>query len=181
MSVRRRIPASLLFIALAALPGLAQEVVVTLDPAKSSVQFTLGDVLHTVHGTFKIKSGEVRYDPATGKAAGQIVIDVKSGDTGSAARDRRMHKDILESDKYPEAVFVPDKIASESVHGTLRIHGTDHDVTFAAKVQMQGGMVTASSSFTMPYVQWGMKNPSNFILRVNPTVDLQMNVSGRNR
>ena len=181
MSVLRRIPASLLFLALTALPGLAREVVVTLDPAKSTVQFTLGDVLHTVHGTFKIKSGEVRYDPATGKAAGQIVIDVKSGDTGSAARDRRMHKDILESDKYPEAVFVPDKIAPDSVHGTLRIHGADHDVTFATKVQMQGGDVTASSSFTLPYVQWGMKNPSNFILRVNPTVDLQMNVTGRNR
>ena len=63
MSVLRRIPASLLFLALTALPGLAREVVVTLDPAKSTVQFTLGDVLHTVHGTFKIKSGEVRYDP----------------------------------------------------------------------------------------------------------------------
>ena len=35
----------------------AQEMVLDLDSALSEVNFTLPDVVHTVHGTFKLKSG----------------------------------------------------------------------------------------------------------------------------
>jgi hypothetical protein len=33
--------------------------------AKTMVNFTLGDVLHTVHGVFDVKHGAVHFDPAT--------------------------------------------------------------------------------------------------------------------
>jgi hypothetical protein len=36
----------------------AQESVFVLDPSKSSVGFALGASLHTVYGTFKLKSSE---------------------------------------------------------------------------------------------------------------------------
>ncbi len=36
----------------------AQETSFQVDPAQSNVKFTLGDVLHTVHGTFKVKGGD---------------------------------------------------------------------------------------------------------------------------
>ena len=93
----------------AALQGVprvvAGEMVLDLDPAQSEVSFTLPDVVHTVHGTFKLKHGAISFDPATGKATGEVIVDVSSGDSGSPARDRRMHKDILESSRYPTAVF----------------------------------------------------------------------------
>src|ERR1700730_11552276 len=79
----------------------AQEMVLDLDPAQSEVNFTLSDVVHTVHGSFKLKSGTVRFDPTTGKAAGEVIVDVTSGNSGSPSRDSRMHKDILESSRYP--------------------------------------------------------------------------------
>ena len=63
--------------------------------------FTLGDVLHTVRGSFKLKRGSVRFDPDTGQAGGEIVVDVTSGNTNGDARDRRMDKAILESARYP--------------------------------------------------------------------------------
>ncbi len=37
----------------------AQQVQVILDPARTKIEWTLGDVLHTVHGTFKLKSGNI--------------------------------------------------------------------------------------------------------------------------
>ena len=37
-------------------PAVAQETVLELDPAQTQVSFTLGDVLHTVHGTFKLET-----------------------------------------------------------------------------------------------------------------------------
>ena len=53
---------------------LAEEAVVTLDPAKSQVEFTLESTLHKVHGSFKLKSGTINYDTATGVARGAIVV-----------------------------------------------------------------------------------------------------------
>src|SRR5690349_13265330 len=81
------------------------EIVLDLNPAQTEINFTLPDVLHTVHGTFQLKSGTVRFDPATGAASGAVIVDVSSGASGSPARDRRMHKEILESGRYPEAIF----------------------------------------------------------------------------
>src|SRR6202008_2227584 len=87
-------------------PVFAQETVLALDPAQTKVEFTLSDILHTVHGAFKLKRGTIRYDFASAKAAGEIVIDAQSGQSGSQARDQRMHKNILESDRFPEISFV---------------------------------------------------------------------------
>src|ERR1700686_2361186 len=92
----------------------AQDLTLELDPAHTTIRFTLGDVLHTVNGTFKLKSGTIHFNPGTGTASGSVVVDVTSGDTGSNARDRKMHKEILESAKYPEATFTPTKVSGPS-------------------------------------------------------------------
>ncbi|MDQ6706889.1 MAG: YceI family protein, partial [Acidobacteriota bacterium] len=106
----------------AALPACAQDVVIHVDPARSTVQFTVGDVLHTVRGTFQIKSGVVRVNPADGTASGRIVVDARSGNSGSGMRDRRMHKDILQSDRYPDAAFSPDRVSGKlSMEGESQV------------------------------------------------------------
>ena len=87
--------------------AIAQDAVLELDPAQTQFNFTLGDVLHTVRGTFKLKRGTVKFDPATGHASGLVVVDATSGNSGSNARDHKMHKDILESAQYPEVTFAP--------------------------------------------------------------------------
>jgi polyisoprenoid-binding protein YceI len=164
-----------------------QEITISVDPSQSEVQFTLGATLHTVHGTFRVKSGTVRFDAVSGKTSGQVVVDVKSGETGVAARDRQMHRDVLESDRFSQAVFLPDRVSGlatwegeheVTVHGLLRIHGQDHEVTFPAKVKAQDGRVTATAKLVMPYVEWGMKDPSTLVLRVSDKVNLEMNLAG---
>jgi polyisoprenoid-binding protein YceI len=135
-------------------PLRAQETVVTLDPARTEINFTLGATLHTVHGTFSPKRGEIRFDPDTGKASGAIVVDTTSGDTGDSSRDGKMHKEILESQKYPEAVFTPTMVKSETpgiipaqgasqvaVSGLFRLHGQDHNttLTFSVSKEAEGG------------------------------------------
>ena len=159
-----------------------------IDPAKSAVQFTLGALLHTVHGTFRIKSGAVRFDPNSGKASGQISVDVRSGNTGEGTRDRQMHANVLESERFPDAVFSPDRIngrlasggASDvEVHGMLRIHGRDHEMTIPVRVQMQNASLTARAKFTVPYVSWGMRDPSTFVLQVAKSVDVDVTLEGR--
>jgi len=170
------------------LPLLAEELALELDPARTEIHFTLGDPLHTIHGTFQLKRGTIRFDPATGKAGGAVIVDVASGDSGGRARDRRMHKDILQSDRFPEASFSPEKIEGlfnpegESrleIHGLFTIHGAAHEVTLHSQVQMKGDEVRASTHFSIPYVKWGMKNPSTFVLRVADHVEIDLNAVGR--
>ncbi len=156
---------------------------INLDPAKTDVQFTVHDVLHTVHGTFKLKKGSISFDPDSGQASGEIVVDVTSGASGSDARDSRMHKEILESRRYPEATFTPGRVDGKlaqqgssqmDVHGVFKIHGVDHELTLHFQVERAGDQYTASTHFVIPYVQWGMKNPSNFLLKVDKTVDMDI-------
>src|SRR5260370_8816691 len=79
----------------------------SVDAKQFAVNFTLGDVLHTVRGTFQLKQGSLRLDPASGKLTGEIVVDAKSGNSGGGMRDRKMHREVLESDRYPEIAFRP--------------------------------------------------------------------------
>jgi len=154
-----------------------------LDPSKTQINFTLHDPLHTVQGSFNLKRGSLQLDPQTGKATGEMVIDVPSGISGNGSRDKRMHKEILESQKYPEAVFTPDRvrgtIAPEGtseidVHGSFRIHGADHEITIHFQVQANGSRYIAVGQFLIPYVKWGMKNPSNFLLKVDDKVAIDV-------
>lgn len=161
----------------------AAEQVFDLDPAKTEIAFSVRSTLHTVHGTFKLKRGNIRFDPENGQATGEIVIDVTSGQSGGFPRDKRMHKEILESHKYPEAVFTPDHVeghlpsqgSSEmDMHGKFRIHGGEHEMTLHFQVQANGNQYTASTHFAIPYTEWGMKNPSNFLLKVDNKVEMEV-------
>jgi len=154
-----------------------------LDPLKTDIRFTLHDPLHTVHGTFKLKRGNIQLDPETGKASGEVVIDITSGASGSGSRDHRMHKEILESQRYPEAIFIPDRVDGRvapegesqiDVHGMFRIHGGEHELSLHFTVQASGGKYMASTHFVIPYVKWGMKNPSNFLLKVDDKVEMDI-------
>src|SRR3977135_3813281 len=78
--------------------ALAQETVVRFEPAQTKVTFTLEDPLHTVHGKFTLKQGEVHFNRESGVASGALIIDAKSGESGSAGRDKKMHKEVIESD-----------------------------------------------------------------------------------
>jgi len=157
----------------------AQETAWQLDAAQTKVEYTLGDVLHTVHGAFTIKRGDLRFDPESGKASGDMVVDAKSGNSGNSTRDRKMNREILESDKYSEIVFRPDRIQGKvspqgvsqvEVHGTFEIHGAGHEITMSMQFEPVNGEFKAATQFNVPYQKWGMKNPSTLFLRVDDKV-----------
>ncbi len=159
----------------------AQTLALDFDPAQTKVEFTLSATLHTVQGTFKLKRGAIRIDQATGAVSGEVVVDATSGASGSEGRDRRMHADILESRRYPEIAFRPDRLegaipkqgtASLKMHGTFRVHGADHEITIPVDVEAANGPYSATLHFVVPYVEWGMKNPSTFLLRVRDKVNI---------
>jgi polyisoprenoid-binding protein YceI len=163
------------------------EISLNFVPAKTSVDFTLGDVLHTVHGSFNLKSGIVHFDPAISKISGEILVDAASGHSGSEGRDKKMNEDVLESGRYPDIAFRPDRVDGRvatigasvvQVHGMFAIHGAEHEITVPVRVEMGPGWWTATLDFAVPYIKWGMRNPSTFLLRVDQSVDIKIKASG---
>ena len=166
----------------------AEEIVFDLDQAQTDIKFTLADVLHTVHGAFQLRKGTIRYDPATGKAGGEVIVDVGSGNSGGGARDRKMHKEVLESARFPDAVFSPTSVDGKfqpqgtselEVHGLFQIHGASHELTLHAHVETSGDRLTTVLRSELTYTQWGIKNPSTLFLRVSDKVQLEIRASGR--
>ena len=163
------------------------EVALTLDPAQSKVHYTVETTLHAVHGTFNLKSGSIHFDPATGKAGGEIVVFANSGESGNDSRDKRMHKEILETAKYPEVVFHPTQVEGNvassgpsdvKLHGIFSIHGSDHELTAMVHAELAGDHWTGTGKFEIPYVTWGIKDPSNFFLKVKHVVNVELAMSG---
>jgi len=154
------------------------------DPAHTQIRWTLADVLHTVHGTFQLKGGLVSFTPATGAAEGELLVDLDSGNSGNSARDHKMKKDVLETPTYPEAIFHPEKVSGTlrsgatqqvTVDGTFTIHGHDHPLRMIVSAQMTHAThAHLTTHFTIPYVQWGMKDPSTFVLRVGKQVSIDV-------
>jgi polyisoprenoid-binding protein YceI len=154
-----------------------------MDPTQSKVEFTLGATLHTVHGTFQFKHGAVRFDPDSGKASGELLVDARSAVSGNDSRDHKMHKEILESQRFPDISFRPDHVEGKlapqgisqmQVHGAFGIHGAEHELTAPVEVRVSGSQYAITAHFSVPFQKWGMKNPSTLFLRVDDHVEITL-------
>ena len=164
-------------------PLAAQELSLEMDPAQSKVEFTLGATLHTVHGSFQFKHGSVRFDPDSGKASGELLVDARTAVSGNDSRDHKMHNEILESPRFPDIVFRPDHVEGKlapqgisqmQVHGAFGIHGAEHELTAPVEVRVAGGQYAITARFSVPYQKWGIKNPSTLFLRVEDHVEITL-------
>ena len=159
----------------------------TLDPTHSEVHFTLSDTLHTVHGAFHIQQGEIAFDPATGKASGSIVVDALSGQSGNSTRDHRMTDDELKASTFKTIIFAPTTFtgtfnpAGDStlqVLGTFTLLGTPHEIEVPMKIHATADQLQATGTFAVPYIQWGLKDPSTFVIHVNKEVQIDLALTG---
>ncbi len=167
--------------------ALAQKQTLELDPGKSEVHFNLRDPLHAVRGTFRVKQGVITFDRRDGGMTGRILVDAASGESGSPARDKRMAKEELKADSYAQVTFEPRRFAGNlatagdseiAVEGTFTLLGQAHAITVPMKVHMQGAGCRATGTFTVPYVKWGLKDPSVLMLRVGKDVVVELALVG---
>jgi polyisoprenoid-binding protein YceI len=166
----------------------AQTLTFDLDPQATRLTFGFGATLHSVDGTIRVSTGKIQLDVATGKSSGEIVIDMTSAQTGNERRDKKMHEKILETARYPQAVFHVERVDGElhregrseiQLHGTLDFHGTSHVIALPVVAMAKADQVTASGMLTIPYVEWGLTDPSVFLLRVEKEVKVEVHAVGK--
>ncbi|KAA6456480.1 YceI family protein [Acidobacteria bacterium AB60] len=177
-----------LFLPLAlATPCFAQQQTFTADPNASSVAFALTGTGHEVHGTFHVQSGSIQFDRGAPKMSGSIVVSAASGESGDKGRDKKMHADVLDVEHYADVTFTPQSYtgtiaptgdSSIQVSGTFTLHGAPHEITVPMQVHIEGSSLTAKGKFVVPYVKWGLKDPSVFILKVAKEVQIDLTLVG---
>ena len=168
--------------------AFAQHQTFTVSPESSQVAFFLGGSDHGTHGTFHVQSGMVDFDSTAGRISGSIVVAAGTGDTGNKSRDHKMETEVLDAAHYSEVTFAPQSYqgtiltsgdSAIQVSGIFTLHGTPHDITVPMQIHIEGATCTAKTHFTIPYVKWGLKDPSIFILKVAKDVDIDLTLTGR--
>jgi polyisoprenoid-binding protein YceI len=167
----------------------AEQLALHLDPARTAVHFLLDATMHRVRGRLGGASGTIAFDPAGDTVEGEIVIDLTRADTGNAQRDQKMHDKVLESARFPTATYRVTRIDLPAdlhqgrnelqLHGELAFHGARHPLAVPAVVVLDGDRVTATAFLDVPYVAWGLEDPSFFLLRVGKTVRVEIAAAGR--
>jgi polyisoprenoid-binding protein YceI len=131
----------------------------------------------------------MHFDPARGKAGGEIAGFLASGESGNNSRDACMHNEILETAKYAEAVFRPSQVegtvrpgpSDVKLNGVFTIHGRDHELTAQVHAELVGDRLRTTSKLDVPYGQWGVKDASTFLLKVKPVIEVQFRNVRRNK
>jgi polyisoprenoid-binding protein YceI len=168
--------------------AFAQHQTFVVNPDSSKVAFALGGNTHHVDGSFHVQSGSIDFDRGAQTISGAVVVAAGSGNSGDQGRDKKMNTDVLDVAHFAELSFVPKSYqgtiaangdSSIQVTGVFTLHGTPHDLTVPMQIHIEGTALTAKTHFTVPYVQWGLKDPSIFILKVAKVVDIDLTLEGR--
>ena len=167
--------------------ALAQHQTFIVNPDASQVKMTLKTTHELVNGTFHVQSGSIEFDHSTANMSGLIAVVAGSGKTGNDSRDKKMNKDILKVEQHPTLSFEPKTYAgiiapsgdsTIQVTGIFTLLGTPHEITVPMLVHLDGGSATAKGHFMVPYVQWGLKNPSFLIWKADNDVAIDLNLVG---
>jgi YceI-like domain len=167
--------------------ALAQHQTFAVNPDASEVKMKLNTTHEVVNGNFHVQSGSVEFDRSATRISGTIVVAAGSGKTGNDSRDKKMNKDILKVDQYTTVSFSPKTYTGTilasgdstiQVSGVFTLLGTPHDLTVPMQIHIGGSKATAKAQFVVPYVQWGLKNPSFLIWKAENDVAIDLSLVG---
>jgi len=174
--------------ALLAPAAFAQHQTFVVNPDGSQVKITLNTTHEIVNGTFHLQSGSIDFDRGTPKMSGSVVVLAGSGNTGNGSRDKKMNKDILKVDQYATVSFeaktytgalAPSGDSNIQVTGMFTLLGMPHEITIPILVHVEGTAATAKAHFVVPYVNWGLKNPSFLVWKADNDVAIDLFLDGR--
>ncbi len=116
----------------------------------------------------------MKFDPDKLQAGGfHLVIKTASlsvqddiSDKDLREIERLMHKEVLETEKFPEIVYdassvsvtkMADALYSATLNGNLTMHGVTHSQPISVRVASFGSMLRASGDFSLDQTDYNIK------------------------
>ena len=90
-----------------------------------------------------------------------------------------MHNKVLLSADHPlirlrassyEGTLSPEGASEITLVGSMEVLGTEHPIRVPISVKIDGDTATVDASLSVPYVEWGLDDPSTFVLKVGKEV-----------
>lgn len=170
------------FVALFLFPQMAfaQPKTYSIDPAKSSVQFSFKSTLHAVEGSVGQYEGTFSMDPGASVLipGGQIEFSVLSMDTQEPKRDRNM-RTMLDAERFSKIEFVIDQGTLTDkekgvIKGRLKIREVEQALEVPVTIiQSKEGYVIAGET-TLSLKSFALKPPSvAMVIRVFDPVKIK--------
>lgn len=105
----------------------------------------------------------------------------------TSSRDQKMNRDILGVDRHTTVPVCRKRTPEQSlsggstiqVSGLLTLLGNSRDPTIPMQIYCTGSKVAAEGQFVVPYVRWGLKNPSFLIWKAGIEVATTRNLIGQ--
>jgi polyisoprenoid-binding protein YceI len=166
----------------------AQHQTFAVNPDASEVKMKLKTTHEVVNGIFHVQFGSIDFDRTASHISGIVIVAAGSGKMGNDSRDKKMNKDILKVDQFATVSFAPKTYngmiaalgdSTIQVSGLFTLLGTAHDLTIPMQIHVDGTKATAKAQFVVPYVQWGLKNPSFLIWKAENDVAIDLNLVGQ--
>jgi polyisoprenoid-binding protein YceI len=126
----------------------------------------------------------------------KITVDLTALASDSGQRDRFIKSNTLETQRFPEAVFVPTKVEGLTlplaasgdlafrIVGQMTIKGVTKDLTFDVKATRSGADLTATSNVTpaFQFGTFGMTQPRVFsVLSIKDEIRLEVQLVAREK
>ena len=168
--------------------ALAQHQTFAINPDTSEVHMKLNTTHEIVNGSFHVQSGSIAFDRSTPEMSGSIIVLAGSGKTGNGVRDKKMTRDILDVQQHANISFEPKSYtgiiapsgdSTIQITGVFTLLGTPHQITVPTLVHLDGSTATAKAHLVIPYVQWGLKNPSFLIWKADNDVAIDLSLTGQ--
>lgn len=170
-------------------------VTLTLDPNQSQALYKARETLANIGspteavGKTSQMSGTIVFTSA-GKidsSASKITINLSTLQSDKSQRDNYIKRNTLDTNQYPNAVFVPTSIqgltwplptsgqATLKIIGNLTVHGKTAPTTWDATVTFAPQEVQGTATTTVKFEQFGMSPPKTFlVLSVQDNLTLEM-------
>jgi polyisoprenoid-binding protein YceI len=154
-----------------------------LDPQRSTIRADVKAMfgLFTVHGTFRLRTGEVSIAKDPAGSSVQVSIDAGSFASGIAARDKDVvSAALLDASAYPEITFSSEAARQEGtdwvVPGSVTAHGTTSAVEVRVRdAHVADGVAHFQAVARLDRTSFGLTKKKGMVGR---TVDLTIDAVG---
>ncbi len=141
-------------------------------------------------GSFDVKTSEVKGSLVlddSGKLikSSEVIVPVKSLDSGMSVRNDHMQNKYLEVEKFPDIVFSfkDAKVdlqpgSSHTIPGEFTIHGLKKPITVDAKITRPSDKkIEVKAQFPLNILDYGIEQPKFAVVKMDPAIQVDVELS----